>query len=87
MSFVGDRKGNLVIRVLDGQILVTHTSPEGKRLDEFSGTDIVVLYKKMLAEHRIGTLSHAVYIGTELQKAALALKKGIPYVQDNDLVF
>lgn len=84
-AFVGDRRGNIIVRVVEGKIVVTHTSPEGKRLDEFSDTNPVALYKKLLQEHRIGTLSHAVYIGGELQKAAIALQKGIAYVQDKDL--
>lgn len=84
-SFVGDCRGNLIIRVSNDKIIITHTSPEGKQLDEFSGTNIDTLYKKLLEEHRIGTLSHALYIGSELQKAAIALQKGIPYVQDKEL--
>lgn len=85
-GFVGDKRGNLVIRVADGKIIVTHTSPDGKRLEEFSDTDVFRLSKKLLSEKRIGTLSHAMYLGGELQKAALALQKGIPYVQDKVLV-
>lgn len=84
-AFVGDKRGNIIIRVAERKIIVTHTSPEGKRLEEFSDTDVVRLSKKLLLEKRIGTLSHALYIGTELQKAAVALQKGIPYLQDKEL--
>jgi tetrahydromethanopterin S-methyltransferase subunit A len=33
----------------------------------------------------ISRLDHAAYIGKELEKAYLALKKGIEYIQDEDL--
>jgi thymidylate synthase len=83
---IGDPRGNLVIRVLDGTIVITHTGPQGKVLETFSGTDVFVLYQRLVREGRIGELSHALYIGTELQKAKMALDLGKEYVQDRELV-
>ncbi len=82
---IGDPRGNLILCLKDGMIFVTHTDPDGKRLDEFSGTDPFALYTKLVLEHKVCDLSHAFYLGTELQKAALALQKGVSYTQDKPL--
>ncbi len=82
---IGDPRGNLILRVKDGVIFVTHTDPTGKRLDEFSGNDPFALYTKLVLDHKVCDLSHAFYLGTELQKAALALQKGLAYTQDKPL--
>ncbi|MBI5003006.1 hypothetical protein HZC31_06475 [Candidatus Woesearchaeota archaeon] len=82
---IGDPRGNLILRVKDGMIFVTHTDPTGKRLDEFSGNDPFALYTKLVLDHKVCDLSHAFYLGTELQKAALALQKGLSYTQDKPL--
>lgn len=84
---IGDPRGNIIIRVHDKAIYITQTSPDGKRLDEFSGTDPFALYTALVQKNKISELSHAIYIGTELQKAVIALQKDIPYVQDKELVF
>ncbi|MEK6920877.1 MAG: hypothetical protein AABX82_03260, partial [Nanoarchaeota archaeon] len=78
-------RGNLILRVHDGLISITHTDPAGKRLDEFNGVDPFLLYQTLVLEHRVCDLSHAFYLGTELQKAALALQKKIPYIQDKEI--
>lgn len=83
---IGDPRGNLILRLKDNVIFITHTDPNGKRLDEFSGTDPFALYTKLVLEHKVCDLSHAFYLGTELQKAALALQHGIPYTQDKPLL-
>jgi thymidylate synthase len=83
---IGDPRGNLILRVHDGSIVITHTDPAGKRLDEFTGADPFLLYQTLVLDHRVCDLSHAFYLGTELQKAALALQKKIPYVQDKELL-
>ncbi|MBI5073026.1 hypothetical protein HZA99_04365 [Candidatus Woesearchaeota archaeon] len=84
---IGDPRGNIIIRAHDGVIYVTHTDPLGKRLSEFSNTDIFALYRKIAQDKCILDTSHALYLGTELQKAAIALQKGIVYVQDKPLEF
>lgn len=84
---IGDPRGNIIIRVHDGTIVVTHTDPLGKRLSEFSDTDIFAIYRKIAQEKCILDTSHALYLGTELQKAVIALQKGIAYVQDKELKF
>ncbi len=78
----GDPRSNILIRIRDGRIWVTHLSPEGKRLEEFSGENARDLYKRLVVEHRITDLSHAAYLGYELARAEEALRSGGLYEQD-----
>ncbi len=78
----GDPNSNLIIRIRNNRIWVTQLSPEGKRLEEFSGENAKELYKRLIIEHRISSLSHAAYAGYELARAEQALKQGELYEQD-----
>jgi hypothetical protein len=79
-----DPHGNLVIRVEDGLIKVTHFSPSGSVLEEFNSDNAKELYKRIASNNKISMIYHALDIGGELQKAELALKKGEKYVQDGN---
>jgi len=87
LKMLGDQRGNLIIRLVDGKIIVTHTGTGGKVLDSFTGKDAYYLYTELIKKKKVSELSHAIYLGTELQKAVIALEKGIPYVQDQQLQF
>lgn len=86
---LGDPRGNFRIAVergkKDGKIKVIHTSPEGKRIDEFEGTKAIEIYRKMAKEFRVHDQFHAFDLGAELQKAELALENGLEYNQDQKL--
>ncbi len=87
LKHIGDPRGNIIIRVTGGKIIVTHTAPDGRILEEFSGTDISSFSARLALDKKISEISHALYIGTELQKARIALENGLPYIQDQPLVF
>jgi len=74
-----DPRGNFVITVTD-TIRVMHVSSSGQRIQEFSGTEVCSLYLKILPY--ISEMSHALYLGAELQRASFALEHKIPFVQD-----
>lgn len=88
-DFVLDPKGYFLIRLL----------PESKEIEAgFCGTknkvEIIVRGKKPIdIYHAIAHLDiisikeHHAYLGRELQKAYIALQKGIKYVQDDELEF
>ncbi|MFT4250270.1 MAG: DUF4346 domain-containing protein [Candidatus Woesearchaeota archaeon] len=78
----GDGASNVLIRLHDEQINITHLSPAGKRLEVFSDTSAQRLYKKLVEEFRVSDLSHAAYLGFELARAENALKSGSLYEQD-----
>ena len=50
------------------------------------GTKPLEIYQTIIKHHLISRFDHAAYLGRELQKAYIALQKGIPYVQDDELV-
>jgi thymidylate synthase len=87
LSRVGDPRGNILVRVENNEIVVTHLDPNGHRIDQFSGKSAMELYRKMATEMRVSEINHAFDIGCELQKAEIALSLGIPYVQDQPLDF
>ena len=50
-----------------------------------TGTDSEAIHNTIVREKLVKSLQHAAYIGHELQKAEIALKLKIPYVQDRPL--
>lgn len=43
------------------------------------------IYQTIIKRGLVSRMDHAAYLGRELQKAYIALQKGIPYVQDDEL--
>ncbi|MBI4217922.1 MAG: DUF4346 domain-containing protein [Elusimicrobia bacterium] len=50
---------------------------EGKSAEE--------IYNTVVRENLVSTFQHAAYVGCELMKAEIAMKKNLPYVQDDPL--
>lgn len=82
-----DPHGNLIIRVEDELIKVTHLSTTGAILEELGAKTAKEMFKKIASSNKISMIYHALDIGAELQKAEIALKKGIKYIQDRDFEF
>ncbi|MFH1722105.1 MAG: DUF4346 domain-containing protein [Candidatus Altiarchaeota archaeon] len=51
------------------------------------GLDYEVLMRKVLNDEWVSRLDHAGYLGRELQKAEIAIKNNLKYVQDDPLGF
>ncbi len=51
----------------------------------FEGTNAEELYNTIVRKNIISLMEHAAYLGTELQKAEIAMRKRIDYVQDDPL--
>jgi len=79
---IGVPRGNIVIHVMEGKIHVYHLTPVGKKIKEYVGTTAFDLFRKIAEEKVVSQVSHALYLGTELQKAEQALKSGMEYHQD-----
>jgi len=68
------------------KIKISHLSPDGKLISEFFASNSLEAQRIIEKNKLISQTSHALDIGGELAKAELALKKGLTYVQDKELV-
>ena len=51
----------------------------------YEGTNAEEIYNTIMRENLVSTLPHAAYVGCELMKAEIAMKKNLAYVQDDPL--
>jgi tetrahydromethanopterin S-methyltransferase subunit A len=79
-----DKGGYFVILPLKekSSISVEHYSNDNRLLRIIEGTDAVSLYRSIVANGWVTQLSHAAYLGKELDRAELSMKLDFKYVQD-----
>jgi tetrahydromethanopterin S-methyltransferase subunit A len=65
-----------------GRIIVEHYSYDNKLLRVIQGKTARDLYHTMIKNKWVSTLTHAAYLGKELEKAELSMNMGFSYVQD-----
>lgn len=82
---VRDARGSFVIVLEPPEIVVRHYTPGGEHLQSFRGSSARQL--GVTLSPYVGELSHAVYLGQELQKAELAIALGRPEAFHQDLPF
>jgi tetrahydromethanopterin S-methyltransferase subunit A len=63
-------------------ITVEHYSYNNKLLRTIEGKNSRDIYLTIVSNRWITELSHAAYIGKELEKAELSIQKGFKFVQD-----
>jgi thymidylate synthase len=85
MSSIGDPRGNIILRVEENKIVAVIQGPDGKRTDELKASSAKEMYEKLYLMNAVSEYSHAFYIGTELQKAEIAIRKKMKYLQDKEL--
>ncbi|MEJ2268063.1 MAG: dCTP deaminase, partial [Nanoarchaeota archaeon] len=79
-----DKKGNYQIKVQNNEIILNLLHPEnGKVLEEIKGNSAYEI-KDKISIHGLET-GHAIYLGTELAMAEMAIKKEIDYEQDETI--
>lgn len=78
--FRPDPRGNFVIRLENHSIAVYHYTPDGDKIRRLEGKTAKDLARQL--EPYMSLISHAIYMGRELQRAEDALNIGGPYVQD-----
>lgn len=82
-----DPRGNFLIEITDGKIIVIHLRADtGKELERYEGSNPMDIYKKIAHNGDLRT-DHALFLGSELQKAYIALKTGKRYEQDMEIDF
>ena len=82
---VRDPRGNFIIKIENDEIVVEHYSPDEILLNIYKNKRAMPIYLELSENEATSLTSHALYIGTELQKAEMAIKLGIEYKQDQEL--
>lgn len=77
-----DPRGSLVLAVENGKIIANHFSPDGQFIQKFEGQTATELNNQIFTF--ISDILHALYLGSELMKAELALKNNLAYTQDQE---
>jgi dihydropteroate synthase len=88
-EFIMDDKGYFLIRINNKEncIEIAHCYDINKIDYIIKGKKPIEVYQTAIKKGLITRLDHAAYLGRELQKAYIALQKGIKYVQDDELEF
>ncbi|HJW97268.1 MAG TPA: DUF4346 domain-containing protein [archaeon] len=88
-DYMADHKGYFTIHLNreKGEIAVHHHDINGRITKVIAGKRAEEIYHTVVREGLVSRLEHAAYLGRELAKAELALKKNLDYVQDNNLEF
>ncbi|MBT6254485.1 hypothetical protein HOI83_04625 [Candidatus Uhrbacteria bacterium] len=84
-AMFSDKRGSIVIRVEDREIVAEHHTGDGALIAEYRGSSARDLTLKLGHLNIISQVSHALDIGMELQKAEHAMKLGLTYNQDRPL--
>lgn len=79
-----DKAGYFVILPVPGKgiISVEHYAGDNRLLRIIEGRDARSLYSTIIGNGWVSQLSHAAYLGKELQRAELSMKLGFKYLQD-----
>jgi len=81
-----DPAGSFGVSVQGSKILVEHLTPgAGEVINCYCGTSASQLYRQISADCPVLQVEHALYLGTELQKAELATTTRFIYEQDKPL--
>lgn len=80
-----DPRGNFIISLDRGEIVLEHTGPGGEKIGEYRGRNGMELRDALIRENVISLTSHALDLGLELMKADVANRLGLEYIQDQPL--
>jgi tetrahydromethanopterin S-methyltransferase subunit A len=77
-----DKGGYFVISINEGAILVEHYDYKERLLHVIEGNDARTIYWTLINNGWITKLDHAAYLGKELARAELSIKRSFDFVQD-----
>lgn len=90
LDYCLDPRGYFIISVKGKDIILRHYSPDNQFLQELRQNGLeekaaIKIYNKLILVEAVSEISHAFDLGAELQKAEIAIKNGLDYVQDKEL--
>ena len=88
-----DPRGYFLIRINRNQIEVAHVKNDHsnhpkkdlKKATVILGKSAEEVYNTIIREKLVSLKEHAAYLGSELQKAEIAMKNKLDYIQDEEL--
>ncbi len=80
-----DPRGNFLIKIEDEKIIVEHFSHDEILLNIYKSDKAMSIYMQISRDGAVSNINHAIYLGTELQKAEESLKLRVKYEQDKNL--
>lgn len=83
-EFPRDRKGFFRIFTQDSNIVAVFYSTEGSNV-VIKGDSAASVLNEIVGSGLVSELSHAAYLGREIQKAEIAIKTGRGYIQEEDV--
>ena len=83
---IGIDREEKIIRVGYCKFTKLGSSPTNDMVAEIKGKTAIEIVNTLIKEKFISSLQHAADMGIELNKAELALKHSLTYIQDKDLV-
>lgn len=78
-----DDNGYFNINIDSNYIIIKHYSHNGELLKEYKDNNSINLCKQLYMDEAISDISHALYIGRQLEKAEYCLLNNIKYIQEN----
>ncbi len=84
-DWVQDPKGYMLIRIKDNMLQIGFCKKDNVVETIIQGKTPQEVYFEASERGLISRLDHAAYLGKELEKAYLAIKHGLDYVQDEEL--
>ncbi len=86
-DYVADPKGYFTIQpnFQSKEIIVEHHDINGRITKVITGANAEEIYHTIVREGLLSRFEHAAYLGRELAKTELAIKKNLEYEQDTDL--
>lgn len=88
MEWTQDPKGYFTIKPFfsRNKVFVRYYDSEGNLKYTFAGVTTPQILQEIIKRGLISRLDHAAYLGKEIEKAIIALKNNLDYVQDEELL-
>jgi dihydropteroate synthase len=82
-----DKKGYFTIKpfISRKKVFIRFYDPKNNLKFTFSGINTSQLMQEIINRKLVSSLEHASYLGKEIEKAIIALKNNLEYVQDSEL--
>lgn len=85
-EFDVDKRGSFAISIDNNIIIIKQVDRNGNIIDKLQGKTALELIQKLSDDLKISKIEHALDIGSEIQKAQIAIDNGLEYVQDKKLI-